>query len=229
MGPREAGALEVRLRTPQAAAVAGIVFALVLIIVLWALHTAIPFAQVDPKSWIGNQTLRNRVQVAAAMVPFAGISFLWFIGVIRTRLGALEDRLFATVFFGTGILFVAMMFVATAITTSMLALSGPDVTANGQTLIALQELNKTIIVTYGARMAAVFMMVTSVIGWRTRVMPRWLVVAGYVGGLLLLFTPPLDKWVQLLFPVWVLLLSLQILVYVRRHGDWAPRKAAESL
>jgi hypothetical protein len=30
-------------------------------------------------------------------VPFAGIAFLWFIGVLRDRLGEFEDRFFATV------------------------------------------------------------------------------------------------------------------------------------
>jgi hypothetical protein len=48
-------------------------------------------------------------------VPFAGIAFLWFIGVVRDRLGAHEDRFFATVFFGSGILFLAMFFAAAAV------------------------------------------------------------------------------------------------------------------
>lgn len=33
----------------------------------------------------------------------AGIAFLWFIGVIRDRSGAHEDRFFATVFLGSGL------------------------------------------------------------------------------------------------------------------------------
>jgi hypothetical protein len=48
-------------------------------------------------------------------VPFAGIAFLWFIGVLRDRLGELEDRFFATVFFGSGLLFLGMLFLACAI------------------------------------------------------------------------------------------------------------------
>ena len=42
--------------------------------------------------------------MAVNLVPFAGIAFLWFIGVLRDRLGALEDRFFATVFLGLGML-----------------------------------------------------------------------------------------------------------------------------
>ena len=44
------------------------------------------------------------------LVPFAGIAFLWFIGVVRDRIGEREDKFFATVFFGSGLLFVAMLF-----------------------------------------------------------------------------------------------------------------------
>jgi hypothetical protein len=47
-------------------------------------------------------------------VPFAGIAFLWFMGVLRDRLGAKEDRFLATVFLGSGLLFLAMLFVAAA-------------------------------------------------------------------------------------------------------------------
>ena len=49
------------------------------------------------------------------LIPFAGIAFLWFIGVLRDRIGEREDRFFATVFLGSGLLFVAMLFVAAAI------------------------------------------------------------------------------------------------------------------
>jgi hypothetical protein len=52
---------------------------------------------------------------AAARAPraaaVAGIAFLWFIGVIRDHLGDREDRFFATVFLGSGLLFVAMLFI----------------------------------------------------------------------------------------------------------------------
>jgi hypothetical protein len=37
------------------------------------------------------------VAIGLNLIPFAGIAFLWFIGVIRDRIGAHEDRFFATV------------------------------------------------------------------------------------------------------------------------------------
>ena len=46
---------------------------------------------------------------ALYLAPFAGIAFLWFVAVIRDQIGDREDRFFATVFFGSGILFVALL------------------------------------------------------------------------------------------------------------------------
>ncbi len=56
------------------------------------------------------------------LVPFAGIAFLWFIGVVREQLGDVEDRLFSTVFLGSGLLFLAMLFSGAAATNSILEL-----------------------------------------------------------------------------------------------------------
>ena len=53
--------------------------------------------------------------LALNLVPFAGIAFLWFMGVVRDRLGSNEDRFFATVFLGSGLLFLAMLFTSAAI------------------------------------------------------------------------------------------------------------------
>ena len=54
----------------------------------------------------------RRVTLALNLVPFAGIAFMWFLGVLRDRLGALEDKFFATVFLGSGLMFLGMLFVA---------------------------------------------------------------------------------------------------------------------
>jgi hypothetical protein len=86
------------LRTPRAAAVAGVVFSLLTLISFGLLWTAIP---ADPQA-SGGWLAANTAEVALALIPFAGIAFLWFIGVIRDRLGAREDRFFATVFLGSG-------------------------------------------------------------------------------------------------------------------------------
>jgi hypothetical protein len=36
---------------------------------------------------------RTLIRLSLNLLPFAGIAFLWFIGVVRERLGEIEDRL----------------------------------------------------------------------------------------------------------------------------------------
>ena len=95
------------LRTPRAAAVAGIIFSALLITALVLLRLSAPAHASNPGAWLSNPRNRAEVAVALNLIPFAGIAFLWFIGVLRDRIGDREDRFFATVFLGSGLLFVA--------------------------------------------------------------------------------------------------------------------------
>src|SRR5262245_25419605 len=117
-GPLGAGS---PLRTPRAAAIAGIIFSVLLIAALVLLRTSVPAHAAVPGAWLTNPQRRATVAIALNLIPFAGIAFLWFLGVVRDRIGQREDRFFATVFLGSGVLFVAMLFVASAVTAGFLA------------------------------------------------------------------------------------------------------------
>src|SRR5262245_27068385 len=106
------------LKTPKAAAIAGMVFSILLTGVFWLLRTSIPADPQEPGSWLNSNT--GSVTLALNLMPFAGIAFLWFIGVLRDRLGEKEDQFFATVFFGSGILFLAMLFTSAALVGAIL-------------------------------------------------------------------------------------------------------------
>src|ERR1700756_4099381 len=112
------------LRTPRAAAVAGIIFSVLLITALILLRISAPPSPGVAGIWLTDSAHRTAVAVGLNLVPFAGIAFLWFIGVIRDRIGDREDRFFATVFLGSGLLFVAMLFVAAAVAGATIAVAG---------------------------------------------------------------------------------------------------------
>lgn len=201
-----------RLSTPRAAAFAGVLFALLFGTVLVLTRTALPAGGQLGSQWVDGSS--QRLRIAVVLMPFAGIAFLWFIGVVRDGLGALEDKFFATVLIGSGLLFLAMIFASTAVGAGLLAskefLAEPgtrtEVAAFGQALlIALSN-------TYALRMAAVFMMSLATIWLRTRLMPRWLVIVTYLVALSVLVASDISLWVTVAFPVWVLVVSLLILV-----------------
>lgn len=200
-----------RLRTPRAAAVAGVVFSLLFGASLVLLRSALdpdPFSVID---WAG--AAGTRVRLAVALMPFAGIAFLWFIGVLRDRLGDLEDRFFSTVFVGSGLLFVAMVFVSVAVMGGLVAIGGGDLASDAERSVTAfgRAVMLQISNVYALRMAGVFMLSLGTVWLRTGLMPRWVVVTTYVLALAMLVIIDLSLWATLLFPAWVLAVSLYVL------------------
>ena len=102
-----------RLKSPRAAAVTGILFSILTICSQMLIRISIPANPLASANEALSQA--QTILLALNLVPFAGIAFLWFIGVFRDHLGENEDRLFASVFFGSGLLYLAMVFVSTAL------------------------------------------------------------------------------------------------------------------
>jgi hypothetical protein len=200
-----------RLRTPRSAAVAGILFALLLGTSYVMLRLAVPSDPGADDLWI--ESNRRTVTIALSLVPFAGIAFLWFLGVIRDRLGELEDRFFSSVFFGSGLLFLAMSFAAAAIGGAMIATYSvqPEQMLDSGLYRFSRDAMYRIANVYAIRMASVFMMSLGTIWYRTRTMPRPFVVITYLAALVLMISVSFSLWVVLVFPGWVLLISVYIL------------------
>lgn len=202
------------LRTPRAAAIAGILFSLLLGLALVLIRLSVPAEPTEAGQVLSDPDRGSTIEFALGLVPFAGIAFLWFIGVIRDRIGEHEDRLFATVFLGSGLLLVGMLFVAAAVAGGLIAASGSPSSdaASPETWNLGYQVTFTLINVYAMRMGAVFAITTASIGKRSGVLPRWLAIAGYVAALILLFGVPLSGWLALLLPIWVLILSVYILL-----------------
>jgi hypothetical protein len=199
-------------------AIAGIVFAVLLLAVLTM--TGIALSEASVKSLQTDAQRRVLIQLSLHLVPFAGIAFLWFIGVVREQLGNVEDRLFSTVFMGSGLLFLAMLFIGANTSGGLISMpvgSNPnaDLFAYGRST------SQTLISVYAMRMAAVFTLSVSTVGLRTSAMPRWVSYLGYLVALVLLVAAGEYRWFQLLFPAWVLLVSV-VLLFTRassRDGE----------
>lgn len=197
------------LTTPRAAALAGVLFAVLFGASIVLIRSSLPEGAQPGSQWLdaGNEKIR----LAAELMPFAGICFLWFIGVVRANLGRYEDRFFATVTLGSGLLFLAMMFTTAAVGAGLASAShysggSAAGTVFGQML--LLKLSKT----YALKMAAVFMMSLATIWLRTGLMPRWLTIATYLLALTLILGGEASMWLTLVFPFWVLIVSLLFLV-----------------
>jgi hypothetical protein len=208
-GPLRAGS---PLRTPRAAAVAGIIFSVLLILALVLLRVSVPAHPAVPGEWLTDSRRRAAVAIALNLIPFAGIAFLWFVGVLRDRIGEREDRFFATVFLGSGLLFVGMLFVGAAVAGGLIADETGSAPPAGGILALGRHVTALLLNVYAMRMAAVFTLTTVTIARRTGIVARWLTMAGLAIALVLLVSAGIVAWVELLFPAWVLALSIDILV-----------------
>jgi hypothetical protein len=199
-----------QLTTPRAASIAGILFSLLFSASVILLRTAMPQGAVAGTAWAHAGS--GRINLALRLLPFAGIAFLWFIGVIRDRLGDYEDRFFSTVFFGSGLLFLAMVFVSAGVAAATLASGELTKTENSQVIYFGRVVMLQVSNVYAIRMAGVFMISLGTIWWRTGLMPRWLAVVSFLVALTLLVVINLSLWLVLLFPAWTFVVSVLVLV-----------------
>jgi len=199
-------------RTRRSAAIAGIIFGVLLLAAMIMLRIALSEGSLQTLQ--ADTQRRTLIRISLSLVPFAGIAFLRFICVVREQLGAVEDRLFSTVFMGSGLFFLAMLFTGAAISASLIAmLAGAN--ANADVFAYGRDTAQGLFSVYAMRMAAVFTLSVSTVGLRTSALPRWVSYLGYLMALVLLVAAAEQRWTQLVFPSWVLLVSLAIL-FVRR-------------
>lgn len=205
---------------PRGVAVSGIVFSALYIATVVLVRLAVPADPRDPGKWLADPILRNWVGIALNLIPFTGIAFLWFMAVLRNRIGLLEDRFFATVFLGSGLLFVAMLFAAAAVSRGLLDTfsAGAVRPDQSEAYTVGRGMAYALMHNFGMRMAAVFMFVTSSIGLRTAVLSRPVSFAGFALGLIMLLVIADFAWITLLFPLWALLVSTYILVTDISHS-----------
>ncbi|HYQ05491.1 MAG TPA: hypothetical protein VER26_00725 [Xanthobacteraceae bacterium] len=198
------------LKTPRAAAIAGMMFSVLLLGALLLLRNSVPNDPREPGAWLNSES--NTVALAINLVPFAGIAFLWFIGVLRDRLGASEDKFFATVFFGSGLLFLGMLFAAAAVAGALIISfeTAPAQLIESATFHFARAAAYSMMNVYTVKMAGVFMVTTSTIAIYTGFAPRWIAILGYLLALLLIFGSYYLSWSFAVFPLWVLVMSIYI-------------------
>jgi len=218
--------VQAKLKTPRAAAIAGIVFSVLFVAAFSMLRISVPSDPAEPGEWL--KTSSRLVGFALNLLPFAGIAFLWFVGALRDRLGALEDRFFATVFLGSSLLFLAMLFVLAAVIGAIILTFAADSQAltSAPTFQLARTLSYNLVNIYLVKMAAVFMFSTSTVITYTGIAPRWVAYLGFVLALLLLFGSSYFSWVFVAFPFWVFLISICLLADEFRRRLWTSRTKA---
>ena len=208
-------------RSRESAALAGVAFAVLLLAALIMSRIALTGSSLGALT--ADAGRRTLLGLSLNLVPFGGIAFLWFIGVLRDQLGDVEDRLFSTVFLGSGLLFLAMLFSGTVTTAALLAMLARS-DADAELYAFGRSTTRLLVSVYSMRMAAVFTLSVSTVGLRMAALPRWVCYLGYLVGLTLMLVAGSFEWTQLVFPVWVFLVSVALLT--TRRGNRSARSGS---
>jgi hypothetical protein len=213
MDPRDTTAAG--MRTIRAAGVAGLIFSSLLTVSL-VLFRSSPAIDADTTAGGGASDAWG---IALYLVPFSGIAFMWFLAVVRLRIGRREDQFFSTVFLGSGLLFIAMLFAADAVAGGVVAMARAGAQSSDPAYAFGRALAATLFFVFAVKMAAVFMLVSSNIGRRTGFLPRWFIGIGVISAIVMLLSVGFFEPLALIFPAWVAVVSILLL---RAHPDsWA--------
>ncbi len=211
-GSLPSGGLVRSLRTARSAPIAGLVFSVALVVLLQLFRSAFPVDAFVSAATVPDADSISRAQWALRLLPYVGIAFIWFMAALNYSLGHADHRLFTTVFLASGIAFVGLIFVAGALASAELDaleagvdLSEPSRIIPGNTVNAL-------LINYSARMAAVFCLALATFGRVRKLLPPWLTILGTLTGLFLLLVPFGVRYVEYVFPVWIAILSVYLLI-----------------
>jgi hypothetical protein len=195
----------------------------VLMLVSYGLLTRIPGPRAPDAEFVEfyeSDRRRLVVVVGLYLLPFAAIAFLWFAVALRmwlARTAHAEDALLSHIQLVSAIIFIALFLVGAAASTVLaVSVEFADYPVDPGAARQFPQFGSALVLVFAMRMAAMFVFATSGIARRRAALPRWFIWAGYLVGLFLLLSATLSRLLVLVFPVWVLILSLILLFKARR-------------
>lgn len=200
------------LRTARATAVAGLIFAVIIISIFLLIRDAFPYDSIQSQGRTVNPEALGRAEWALHLAPYAAIALLWFAASLNYNFGHTDERLFNVVFTGSAFIYISLGFVATALGAGELAAIREGIDVDGASLTLTGITFNTIALEYAPRVAAVFVLSLSTYGRLRRLMPPWLYLFGTVTGLSLLLVPFGLRFTDFIFPVWVGVLSIYLFI-----------------
>jgi hypothetical protein len=212
------------LSSVEAAALAGLGAAVLLSLSVYLLRRQ-PGVGGSSKdlNWYADSGNRFTVFLGLNLAPFGVVAFLWFMAVIRRRLGDREDQFFSTVFLGSGIAFGLLTIAAAvcAAAPTLVVHFGGEASLDESTIALAHGLWFGLWGVSASRLIGVFMAATSTIGMRFGALPKWLSRLGFVLGALLGLTGAFAGPLDFLFAAWLVVVSLTLLLS-HRNGPAAP-------
>jgi hypothetical protein len=203
------------MRSIEAAAIAGFLYSALSLVATGLLLSAPDPGDGDQviTDWYLDDGNQGRQILAVNLLTVSSIMFVWFVAVIRRRVGDRENRFFGTVFFGSALLLTgAWLSAGVLLAAPAVAARTFDIVPGAGTVAMTQAAGITMASIVATRLEAVFIISTTTVGRLSGAFPRWLVIIGYVVGLALLLMPMPNVLLTWVFPVWVAMASAMLLI-----------------
>jgi hypothetical protein len=200
----------------EAAAIAGVASSILSIIGLVLLSRFPDLDEGDAaiSTWFDDTGNRATLITGLNLVVVSSVAFLWLVAVIRRRLGDRENRFFATAFFGSAVVFLATWLVGAGLLASpavaMTLLDAGAVSPASASLAA--GAGGSFLLVVAPRFQAVFVLATANLFRQSDAAPRWLTLVSTITGAVLFLVPLVTTPIGLLFPTWVFLVGVTLLV-----------------
>ena len=203
-------------------AVAGAAHAILFVLSFW-LVSDIPRSSASDQAIIdyydsGSQRLVSIVGLY--VMPFSAIAFMWFTVSLRAWAAGVQRReniLLANMQLVSGIVYITLVLIGSAaISVTATAAQFTDGPIDPDLARLFPGYGRTVIAVLGLRIAAVFVVTTSNIGRSAGILPKWFVYAGFVIAIFMLLSASLTRFLMLVFPLWLLLLSTILLIEALR-------------
>lgn len=199
--------------------VVGAIFAVLFLLSLWLLYAAPKPIEEDQAfiDFYSGDERRKIMLVGLYILPLSAVAFVWFIAALRqwvarsTRRGS---QMVGTVQLLSGIGFITLALAAAGAATlpaALVELGYDSVDADMAREFPLY--GNALLLVFGVRMSAMFVMTTANIGRASGYMPRWFSIASVIVAAVLFLSYALTVWLAALFPVWVLALSILIIYH----------------
>lgn len=204
-----------RLVSIEAAAIAGLVCA-----VGWALSLGqllgapdIGASDAEILDYYGDPANGTSAMIWLQVLVISTIAFLWFVGVVRGRLGDREPRLFGTVFLGSSILLAGLIFAGSGLLSAPAVLVSVGDRVPDPEVVSVTRAGAGVVLgVFAPRIATLVMFSTAGLGRATGALPRWLVWLTYALGVLAFVNVTIGRPSVYMVPTWVGLVSIVLLV-----------------
>jgi hypothetical protein len=205
------------------AALSGLAFAVLFVVALVLLHRTPTLGDPDAAyaKFYANGGDQLFVAVGLYLVPFVGIAFLWHMTAIRNVLDTLTPAP-STMAHGlnllAGVIFVTLLFAGTAAAGSVAfgVYFGHAPVDDPATARALTAVGYGLVFVFAVRGAGMFALTTTTLLRTAGVLPKVPALAAYLLAAFLLLAVSNNPVAVLVFPAWVVLISIFLLRHARR-------------